>query len=111
MQISTRKQDYIIDTLKLRSHLHLLNEPFTNEKIVKVFHGAEMDIQWLQKDLGIYVVGLFDTYHASHSLQLQGHSLAYLLAFYCNIKVDKKYQLADWRIRFLQSNPGQFLRK
>ncbi|KAJ3391974.1 Exosome component 10 [Lobulomyces angularis] len=99
MQISTRKEDFVIDTLKLRSHLHLLNEPFTNPDIVKVFHGAEMDIQWLQKDFGVYIVNLFDTYHASHSLEMEGHGLAFLLSHYCSVDVDKKYQLADWRIR------------
>lgn len=36
MQISTVNDDYIIDTLKLRDDLHVLNEVFTNPKIVKV---------------------------------------------------------------------------
>jgi len=34
----------------------------------QVFHGAESDIVWLQENFGIYVVGLFDTYHASKIL-------------------------------------------
>lgn len=100
MQISTRTEDFLIDTLALRAHLHLLNECFTNPNIVKVLHGAKMDIEWLQKDFGVYVVNLFDTYHASHALEMGGHGLAYLLQHYCNIHVDKKYQLADWRIRY-----------
>jgi exosome complex exonuclease RRP6 len=49
MQISTRTQDFLVDTLALRSELHVLNHTFTNPKILKVFHGAEMDIQWLQR--------------------------------------------------------------
>jgi exosome complex exonuclease RRP6 len=36
MQISTREQDWIIDTLLLREELVELNEVFTNPKIVKV---------------------------------------------------------------------------
>lgn len=36
MQISTRNADYIIDTVELRSEMHLLNDPFTDPKIVKV---------------------------------------------------------------------------
>jgi exosome complex exonuclease RRP6 len=51
VQISTRERDYLIDALALRSELHVLNEAFTNPKIVKVFHGADMDIQWLQRGL------------------------------------------------------------
>lgn len=35
---------------------------------VQVFHGAESDIVWLQQDFQVYVVNLFDTYHASKVL-------------------------------------------
>ncbi|XP_075920169.1 exosome complex component 10-like isoform X1 [Petromyzon marinus] len=99
MQISTREEDFIIDTLMLRDDLHILNEAFTNPNIVKVFHGADSDIQWLQRDLGLYVVGLFDTHPAARSLGLARNSLAHLLMHYCSLSTDKQYQLADWRIR------------
>ena len=36
MQISTRKDDYIIDAMALRDELHVLNEVFTDPAIVKV---------------------------------------------------------------------------
>jgi len=36
MQISTREEDWIIDTLSLREEMTELNEIFTNPKIVKV---------------------------------------------------------------------------
>lgn len=36
MQISTREEDFIIDTLELRSELYILNEAFTDPRIVKV---------------------------------------------------------------------------
>lgn len=36
MQISTRKQDWIVDTLELREDLIALNEVFTNPNILKV---------------------------------------------------------------------------
>lgn len=99
MQISTRTQDYIVDTIALRDDLKMLNEVFTNPLITKVFHGAFMDIIWLQRDLGLYIVSLFDTFHASKALGLPKHSLAYLLEKYANFKTSKKYQLADWRRR------------
>ncbi|KAK9495789.1 ribonuclease H-like domain-containing protein, partial [Lipomyces doorenjongii] len=99
MQISTRSQDYLVDTLVLRSELELLNDVFTNPKIIKVFHGANSDIIWLQRDFGLYVVGLFDTYHAAKVLNLEGKSLGYLLDIFCSFKASKEYQLADWRIR------------
>lgn len=99
MQISNREQDWIIDTLALRDDLTVLNEVFADPDIVKVFHGAFMDIIWLQRDLGLYVVSLFDTFHASRALGFPRFSLAYLLEVYAHFKTSKQYQLADWRIR------------
>ncbi|KAH6623601.1 ribonuclease H-like domain-containing protein [Chaetomium tenue] len=100
MQISTREKDWIIDTLvPWRHKLEVLNEVFADPKIVKVLHGAFMDIIWLQRDLGLYVVGLFDTFYASTALQYAGKSLAFLLKKFVDFDADKKYQLADWRLR------------
>jgi len=36
MQISSRSEDFLIDTLILRDELSILNNVFTNPKIVKV---------------------------------------------------------------------------
>lgn len=100
MQISTRDKDWIVDTLKpWRRKLQCLNEVFADPNILKVLHGSYMDIIWLQRDLGLYVVGLFDTYHAARSLGYPGGSLAYLLERFVQFKAQKQYQLADWRVR------------
>ncbi|KAI1259680.1 ribonuclease H-like domain-containing protein [Xylariaceae sp. FL1019] len=100
MQISTRDKDWIVDTLQpWRHRLEVLNEVFADPKITKVLHGAYMDILWLQRDCGLYIVGLFDTYEAACTLQYPGRGLAYLLKRFVNFDADKKYQLADWRIR------------
>uniref|UniRef100_A0A672IE22 Exosome complex component 10 n=1 Tax=Salarias fasciatus TaxID=181472 RepID=A0A672IE22_SALFA len=110
MQISTRDEDFIIDTLELRSELYILNEAFTDPSIVKVFHGADSDVEWLQRDLGLYVVNLFDTHQASRALNLARHSLDHLLKHFCNVDADKRYQLADWRIRPLPDEMVQYAR-
>uniref|UniRef100_A0A8C4MM66 Exosome complex component 10 n=1 Tax=Equus asinus asinus TaxID=83772 RepID=A0A8C4MM66_EQUAS len=99
MQISTRREDFIVDTLELRSDMYILNESFTDPAIVKVFHGADSDIEWLQKDFGLYVVNMFDTHQAARLLNLGRHSLDHLLKRYCSVESNKQYQLADWRIR------------
>ena len=101
MQLSTRWGDWIIDTLsdQVRQHAELLNSSFTNPQKVKVLHGANHDVLWLQRDLGLYLVNLFDTYHATNVLMFPSHGLNYLMARYCNFDADKRYQLADWRIR------------
>lgn len=92
MQLSTREEDFVVDTLAVREEMEELNEVFTDPKIVKVccfvciwsesyltfssqlrsleqvLHGAESDIVWLQQDFNLYIVNLFDTYHASKVL-------------------------------------------
>ncbi|KAL0851679.1 hypothetical protein ABMA28_000012 [Loxostege sticticalis] len=111
MQISTSEGgDFIVDTLAARDHIHKLNVIFTDPKKLKVFHGAESDILWLQRDFGVYVVGLFDTHRAARQLNLPALSLKGLLAHYCNVTADKKFQLADWRIRPLPAELVQYAR-
>ncbi|KPV75228.1 uncharacterized protein RHOBADRAFT_53232 [Rhodotorula graminis WP1] len=101
IQLSTRSKDYVIDALEptVRDNLDCLNEFFTDPEWIKVLHGASSDIVWLQRDFGLYIVGLFDTYHATKVLGYSQHSLASLLAMYTDFEPDKRYQLADWRIR------------
>lgn len=111
LQISTREKDYLVDTIKLRRHMNMLNDPFTDPNIVKVLHGADWDILWLQRDFGIYVVNLFDTFFASKTLGLSRHSLAHLLKHYCSVEADKQYQLADWRVRPLPEEMVKYARE
>ena len=59
-----------------------------------------MDIVWLQRDLGLYIVGLFDTYHAARALTYPQASLAFLLRKFINFEAQKQYQMADWRVRY-----------
>ncbi|XP_039763194.1 exosome component 10 isoform X3 [Pararge aegeria] len=99
IQITTVGGDYVVDALGLREHLHKLNEVFTNPKILKIFHGANNDVQWLQRDFGVYVVGMFDTFQAARELGLPRKSLLALLKEYCDLEIDKTHQLADWRLR------------
>lgn len=111
MQISTRDKDWIVDTLKpWRRKLECLNEVFADPNILKVLHGAYMDIRWLQRDLGLYIVGLFDTYHAARALGYPGASLAYLLERHVRFTAQKQYQLADWRVRPLSPELFEYAR-
>jgi exosome complex exonuclease RRP6 len=70
LQISVPGQDFVVDPLvpEVRDRMGELNQTFTDPSIVKVFHGADRDIIWLQRDFGVYVVGLFDTFQASKLL-------------------------------------------
>eukprot|EP00887_Chlorella_sp_A99_P008044 scaffold12.g8044.t1 len=111
MQLSTRSEDMIIDALSLRSHMGPLLAPvFADPEIVKVLHGADGDVVWLQRDFGIYVANLFDTGQAARVLELPSHGLAYLLDHFCGFKADKRFQLADWRVRPLTAEMEHYAR-
>mmetsp|Transcript_6451 Transcript_6451/g.3666 ORF Transcript_6451/g.3666 Transcript_6451/m.3666 type:complete len:177 (-) Transcript_6451:400-930(-) len=99
IQLSTRTEDYVVDAIKLRHLVPRINQVTTNPRITKVLHGAESDVLWLQKDFGVYVVNLFDTFLACKALEFPQLSLHYLLQQYCSYAKDKNLQLADWRRR------------
>ncbi|XP_061371672.1 protein RRP6-like 2 [Gastrolobium bilobum] len=108
MQISTRTEDFVVDTLKLRIHIGpYLREVFKDPVKRKVMHGADRDIVWLQRDFGIYICNLFDTGQASKVLKLERNSLEHLLHHFCEVTANKEYQNADWRLRPL---PDEMLR-
>ncbi|KAH9042099.1 ribonuclease H-like domain-containing protein [Lactarius pseudohatsudake] len=108
MQISTRDEDWIVDPFELRDELEDLNEVFTDPSIV--LHGAGSDVVWLQQDFNLYLVNMFDTFHASKVLDFPRHGLAALLEMYCDFSPDKRYQLADWRIRPLPDEMLKYAR-
>ncbi|RLN41138.1 protein RRP6-like 1 isoform X2 [Panicum miliaceum] len=96
MQISTRTEDFIVDTLKLRIYIGLyLQEPFKDPTKRKVMHGADRDIMWLQRDFHIYVCNLFDTGQASRVLQMERNSLEHLLLHFCGVTAKKEYARED----------------
>ncbi|KAI6184331.1 3'-5' exonuclease [Aphelenchoides bicaudatus] len=99
IQISTADEDYIIDPFPIWNSLYLLNEPFTNPNILKVLHGADSDVLWLQRDFGIYVVNMVDTGVFMRLLDEPKRSLQALVLKYCGIELNKSYQRSDWRMR------------
>ena len=62
LQISSRTQDFILDPFPLKAHIGpMLQDVFDNPNIVKVLHGSDYDVEWLQKDFSLYIVNMFDT--------------------------------------------------
>ena len=90
-----------MDPFPLWNDLTVLNEIFANPNILKIMHGAGGDIGWLQRDFSVYVVNMFDTHIAAKILEFPRGclSLAFLLHHYCKVSTEKRFQLADWRIR------------
>ncbi|GIX65000.1 exosome component 10-like protein [Babesia caballi] len=100
VQITGAGYDWVIDPFEMFDQMWRLNEVTTDPRILKVMHGAESDVLWLQRDFSVYVVNLFDTLKAADVLCLScGHSLSSLVEHFLGVHLDKSYQLADWRVR------------
>lgn len=71
LQISTYKNDFIIDTLMLHEDVKIhLRNLFESVKYLKIFHaGTDSDIKWLKKDFGFNTMNVFDTSKASMIMQ------------------------------------------
>jgi ribonuclease D len=92
--------DFLIDALALRHVIpQYLGPILSDPDVVKVMHGADSDVPWLQRDFGCYVVNLFDTGRAARALKFPSAGLAYLLRKYVGFDSDKSHQLSDWRRR------------
>lgn len=111
IQLSTRTKDYIVDPFPLFRSLHKLNKFTTNRDVKKTLHGADMDVQWLQRDFGVYIVNMFDTGQAARVLGLAGgYGLANLLDSFCKVKTNKRFQMSDWRTRPLPRDMLEYAR-
>ena len=116
MQISFRDteynnemKNYLVDVFPLWNDITTHLAPmFANPDIVKVMHGADSDVTWLQRDFGIYIVNLFDTGRAARALSLSSAGLAFALQKYVNVQADKTHQLSDWRQRPLPDAMRQY---
>ena len=56
-------------------------------QVLKVLHGARSDVEWLQRDFGIVIRNMFDTYEACRVLGMSAKGLGNLLQHYCGVEV------------------------
>ena len=98
VQISTRDETWLLDTLSLGS-LNPVAELFGDPAVETIFHDADFDLRLLDRDFGVYVRGLFDTKIAARFAGIRSFGLGSLLEDELGIKLKKKYQRADWAKR------------
>jgi ribonuclease D len=98
IQFSTPQNDYLVDPLAL-DDLSLLEPIFSNPDIEKIFHAAEYDIICLRRDYGFTFANLFDTMQAGRILGRKQAGLDRLLDEKFSVKVNKRFQKADWGAR------------
>jgi len=98
IQITGGTENFIIDPLALET-VAPLERLFKDEKIIKVFHGADYDILSMRRDFNFQVVSVFDTALAARASGIKSFSLAHLVALFFNVNLVKKHQKADWSKR------------
>ncbi len=95
LQISTRRTDYLVDTLRL-ADISGLQPLLADARIEKVFHAAENDILLLKRDHSFSFATIFDTMLAARILGWAHVGLAGALHEHFGIELDKRAQLTDW---------------
>jgi ribonuclease D len=95
IQFSTPDADFLVDPLAIEN-ISVLGKVFASEKIEKVFHAAEYDVMCLKRDFNFAFVNLFDTMLAARILGHNGISLGDILAREFGVRLEKKYQRANW---------------
>lgn len=107
LQLSTDNNNYLIDTLNFKE-IQGLQEVFLNKDIVKIIHDLEFDLRILSKDYGFEFVNLFDTKMAAELGQEEKCGLSSLLEKHFGLKLNKKYQKANWTKRPLDEEMLQY---
>lgn len=107
VQISTRDETWLLDTLALGS-LNPIAELFADPGIEILFHDADFDLRLLDRDFGVYLRGLFDTKIAARFTGARSFGLASMLEDELGLKLQKKYQRADWAQRPLPEEMREY---
>lgn len=103
VQLSTRERTLLVDPLAVQD-LQPLKQLLAEPAMEVVIHDADYDLRILAKYHGIRVENVFDTLVAAELINEPEIGLASLLLKYQGLKVDKKFQKADWSMRPLPAD-------
>jgi ribonuclease D len=95
IQFSTKKEDYLVDPLAI-DDLTPLAPLFSNPSIEKVFHAAEYDLTCMLRDFGFRCNHIFDTMVAARILGRDAVGLGSMLETEFGVRLNKRYQRANW---------------
>jgi ribonuclease D len=94
IQIALPERDVLVDPLAV--DVSPLGAMFANPRCLKIFHAAEYDVLCLKRDFGFEVSPLFDTMVAARTLGRTQTGLAALLEQHFDVRLDKRFQRANW---------------
>ncbi|CAL8097995.1 unnamed protein product [Orchesella dallaii] len=99
IQVSTHTTDYVVDALTLFSKIKDNLGPILEDPLkLKLFHSCN-DLIHLQRNFGIYTVGMIDTQEAYEiTTGKKEASLSTMVKDLLDIDVNKLAQRADWRL-------------
>ncbi|MDQ6831437.1 MAG: HRDC domain-containing protein [Gemmatimonadota bacterium] len=98
LQLSTREVNGIIDPLSVPAPAEL-GRLLESPDVEIVFHDADYDLRLLRQDYGWRVRHIFDTRVSAQLLGIKSFGLGALLEHYFGVKLEKKFQRADWSMR------------
>ncbi len=98
LQLSSRDETAVVDPLAVKD-LSAFGAMLADPAIEVVFHDADYDLRLLHQEFGYQATHLFDTRVAAQLLDEPGIGLAALLEKYLGMRIDKRFQRADWSIR------------
>jgi ribonuclease D len=98
LQLSSRTETWIVDPLEVEG-LPGLDRLLSDPGIELIFHDADYDLRLLFHEFGYRASRVFDTRIAAQFLNETGIGLAALLEKYFQVKLDKRFQRADWSSR------------
>lgn len=109
IQFSIPDYDFILDTLSYKN-IEPLGDLFSAPHIEIVFHACEYDILSLKRDYNFRFEGIFDTMVAARILGWKQVGLGSILEQHFGVKLDKRFQRADWGKRPLASELIEYAR-
>ena len=103
LQLSSRQETAVVDPLATGT-LAPVGELLADPAVEIVFHDADYDLRLLDREYGLHAAALFDTRVAAQLLNEPGIGLAALLEKYLGVRLDKRFQRADWSARPLSAD-------
>ena len=103
LQLSSRDETAVVDPLAVRD-LSAFGALLADPSVEVVFHDADYDLRLVHQEFGFEARHLFDTRVAAQLLDEPGIGLAALLEKYLHLRIDKRFQRADWSIRPLSDD-------
>jgi ribonuclease D len=102
LQVSSRSETAVVDPLATGG-LEPIGGLLADPAIEIVFHDADYDLRLLHREYGFKARNLFDTRIAAQLLNEPGIGLAALLEKHLGVRLDKRFQRADWSARPLSA--------